>query len=89
MEKKEILKAFKQAEIDWIDYVKEYEYEYRLYGFCTYFLFELRINKQVSDKHLKPYWLKYATTPDGLWLFRGTQERLEAIRKVINELENE
>jgi hypothetical protein len=87
MDKKEILEAFKQAEIDWIDYVNEDAY--RLYGFCAYFLFNLRINKQVFDKYLKPYWFKYATTPGGLWHFRNTQERLEAIRKVINELEKE
>ncbi len=36
-----------------------------------------------------PLWKKYATTPDSPFHFNNRQERLEAIRKVIHELENE
>lgn len=83
MEKKEILKAFKQAEIDWIENNLLY------YGLCFYFEDELNIDRIEIIKYLKPLWLKYATTPFRMFHFKSTQERLEAIRKVINDLENE
>jgi hypothetical protein len=88
MEKKEILQAFKQAEIDWS---KDYNTETNKYvnwGLCRYFggRFDFDTNE---INFLKHFWLKYATTPDNKFHFNNRKERLEAIRKVINELENE
>jgi hypothetical protein len=82
MEKKDILEAFKQAEID---YTKS-----KVKGcFCFYFLLDQDLNNSQVEGFLMPLWKKYATTPDRAFHFNNRQERLEAIRKVINELEKE
>lgn len=81
MTKRRILNAFKKAEID-------YSKEKSVGCLCFYFLLEQDFtNKQVED-FLMPLWIKYSTTPKGAFHFHNQQERLEAIRKVIHELEN-
>jgi hypothetical protein len=89
MEKKEILEVFKQAEIDWS---KEYNRETNKYvdwGLCRYFGWQFDFTENDIRFHLQPYLFKYVTTPDRAFHFNNRQERLEAIRKVINELEKE
>ena len=80
MEKKDILQAFKQAEIDWSK--KDFEDM----GFCFYFLSNQLIKRGIMDEFLKPLWKKYATK-SSMFHFNNKKERLEVIRKVIKELE--
>lgn len=84
MEKKEILQAFKQAEIDWSE-----NYYGDNIGLCTYFKCIKFKTQYAVDEYLKPFWFKFATRPNRVFHFRNQEERLDAIRKVINELENE
>jgi hypothetical protein len=89
MEKKEILQAFKQAEIDWNKEYNTKTNKYVNWGLCRYFGWKFDFTENDIRFYLQPYWLKYATIPDLPFHFRNKEERLEAIRKVINELENE
>lgn len=89
MEKKEILQAFKQAEIDWSKPIEEIFENNTYSGLCWYFEKEQCINPSLVHYFLKPLWKKFITKNHGLYHFYNNQERLEAIRKVINELENE
>jgi hypothetical protein len=82
MEKKEILQAFKQAEIDYS------KHQVLDLGLCCYFMEIQSIKPMVMHQFLKPLWKKYATKSE-IMHFNNNKERLEAIRKVINELENE
>lgn len=91
MNKQEILKAFRQAEKDWSEPIIDcYKNDTHL-GLCNYFQMKGYFQKTVS---LSKYWRKYKTEYFGVYDFymtgsyiSGRQERLEAIRKVIQDLE--
>lgn len=83
MEKKEILEAFKQAEIDWSKNNLDS-------SFCFYFVLSQNLSfRNQVEKFLQPLWFKYRTVKNSAFHFNNRQERLKAIRKVINELEKE
>lgn len=82
MEKQEILKAFKQAEVDWCKPIK-----YK--GLCSYFVLHQNIRLYLLYDFLIPLWLKYSTEKDSLYHFKNNEQRLDAIRKVIKDLENQ
>ena len=82
MNKKEILQAFKQAEID---YSKSIKYK----GLCCYFVLGQSITVLLLHEFLIPLWFKYSTQRGSIYHFKNNQERLDAIRKVISDLEKE
>lgn len=98
MNKYEILSAFIQAEKDWsepIDVAFDNKTEE---GLCWYFIVNQAIEKRLINDVLRPIWQEYKTneTPEfGMDFFgygyttHGRRERLEAIRKVINDLKKE
>lgn len=89
MEKKDILQAFKQAEIDWNESIDKRYDNNTCFGLCYYFT-----SKYCTMKPFKKYWIKHSIKPKDFYHFesfgkyeQGRQERLKAIRKVIKELE--
>lgn len=95
MNKQEILEAFKKAEIDWSSLI-ENRFETRTnIGLCHYFE-KMFYRSEVLE--LSKYWICYKTvegrSSDLCFHFHsngsncfGRQQRLDAIRKVINYLE--
>ncbi len=49
-------------------------------GFCFYF--------SPFDFIYRPFWKKYETK-NGFYSFRNRKERIEALKKIINDIENE
>jgi hypothetical protein len=92
MNKQKILKAFKQAEIDWSKPIIHCYKNDTDYGLCNYF--QMKGYSIKDTKIISKYWQKYRTTGRDSYHFysrgreyQGRQERLEAIRKVIKDLE--
>lgn len=90
MSNKEILAIYKKAEKHWsrpIWLCKLIGWNHTKGGLCVYF----------QQKHRNYYfislweclWIKYKTTFDEPYHFNNRKERLEAIRKVIKDLEVE
>jgi hypothetical protein len=90
MTKQEILQAFKKAKkrytITWLDYIFNRD-KIHNEGLCSYFTYNLEITPYLIDLYLQPMWIKYRTK-NGLYDFNNNKERLEAIKKVIKDLEN-
>jgi hypothetical protein len=82
MNKQQIIAAFEQAEKDWSEGRNEERY------LCCYFEFKLDISRDYVDKDLQPLWRKYITRR-GFVQFDTHEERLHAIRQVLNDLKNE
>ena len=96
MTKKEILNAFLQAEKDWSEPITKAIKTHTHWGLCSYFWIIQDIDSDIQKKHLKPLWGKYRTEFETLFHFwsygddpKGRAERLDAIRKVINDLKTE
>lgn len=94
MDKQEILEAFKKAEIDWSKPIQDCLKDHTDKGLCSYFRKKMYSDIQITT--LSTYWQEYKTTTFNLWdfysrglSFLGKEERLDAIRKVIKDLENE
>jgi hypothetical protein len=91
--KVEVFEAFKQAEIDWSMPIEQCKKNYSDGGLCYYF--EKKGYSYLGVRCLSKYWLKYSSTAIGNTYhfysrgctFSGRQERLDAIRKVIQDLE--
>lgn len=92
MTKQEIIKAFEQAEKDWSKKKKWWNFYMPKHnetdcGFCAYFILKHNIDSYVIEGHLEPLWIKYRTTEHfKVYHFNNREERLEAIRKVLNDL---
>ena len=80
MTKQEIIAAFEQAEKDWSNNDLRY--------LCCYFEINLDISHDDVTKYLHPLWRKYITRR-GFVQFDNREERLHAIRQVLNDLKNE
>ena len=96
MTKQEILNAFLQAEKDWSEPIEQASENYTHWGLCAYFRIVQDMNDHIQYLHLKPLWIKYRNSFDEPYHFtslgdepQGRAERLEVIRKVINDLKNE
>lgn len=57
-------------------------------GFCRYFQWEHLLSTQVIEHYLAPYWEKYRTKP-GLWCFRTRKERVNTLKLILEDLNNE
>jgi membrane-bound lytic murein transglycosylase MltF len=80
MTKQEIIAAFEQAEKDWSKRKNQYDclcWEFRDFYSCD----------DVYG-YLLPLWKKYRTK-EGAFHFNNREERLHAIRQVLNDLKNE
>lgn len=89
MNKQEILEAFKKAEIDWSRPTLT-DFQFRTHsGLCYYFAVQQDISLNFIIDFLQPLWIKFKTTSTCSYHFENRQERLEAIRNVIKDLENE
>ena len=92
MTKQEIIKVFEKAEKDWSKKRRWWNF-YKPkrnntdQGLCLYFIISHNIDSYGVEDYLEPLWIKYKTTR---WLnqyhFNNRQERLEVIRKVLNDL---
>lgn len=81
MTEEQILKSFKEAE-------KFFDNERpKCKGLCCFFCNYLKVSHYNIDYVLQPLWLKYSERKENLYHFENRQERLEAIRKVIQDLE--
>jgi hypothetical protein len=80
MTKQEIIAAFEQAEKDWSEGRNKYS------CLCWYFGYYYSIDDVYE--HLQPLWLKHRTHK-GMFHFNTREERLHAIRQVLNDLKNE
>jgi hypothetical protein len=88
MDKQEILEAFKKAEIDWSKPTNQ-SVEFKTYsGLCLYFFSQQDIALEFVIEFLQPLWIIFRTNNTD-YHFNTRQERLEAIRNVIKDLENE
>lgn len=94
MNRIKILKAYKQAEIDWAKHIYERFESDTTLGLCLYFSMKGYHGKLFYE--IQKYWLKYATRNPNIDTFHfnsignneiGRAERLAAIRKVIQDLE--
>jgi hypothetical protein len=95
MNKRRILNAFREAEIDWSKPLSEYYNNDTVCGLCLYFS-----RKGYNEKlffELQKCWLKYATKNPNKHSYHfhswgsssiGRAERLDAIRKVIKDVES-
>jgi hypothetical protein len=96
MNKQEILDAFIQAEKDWSTTVNQGSARTH-WGLCLYFCEILNAPIEMVEMYLMPRWIKYRTITNRKSLHfyafgdssQGRLERIEAIRKVINDLKNE
>jgi hypothetical protein len=95
MNKQEILDAFIQAEKDWSEPIEGAYQNYTEDGLCWYFSRNQSIEPDLIDSVLRPIWQKhrvrlncdYGLDFNGYGHYsQGRAERLEAIRKVINDL---
>jgi len=96
MTKQEILDAFIQAEKDWSKSIKVLNIPSMQYGLCRYFIIRMGFSLEQMEEYLYPCWTKYKTKESGWYHFnsfgnepQGRAERLDAIRKVINDLKSE
>lgn len=95
MTKQEILNAFIQAENDWSEPIERASENETDVGLCWYFYYTTNLDDAEIDEFLRPYWVKYRTKTSAYHFNghgdepQGRAERLEAIRKVINDLKNE
>jgi hypothetical protein len=91
MTKKEVVEAFKQAEIEWSNNLNDNEELPRNLGLCSYFRYWQKIHYCDVYKFLQPLWIKFSSNEPYLdaYAFNSQKERLEAIRNVIKDLENE
>ena len=98
MTKEEILSLFKQAEKDWKRPQRWWQKERGIdRGLCYYFAVRHNLKWYETAEFLKPCWLKYRTTKMSIYHFtshfrnpkQARKERLEAIRKVIRDLEKQ
>jgi hypothetical protein len=90
MSNKEILAIYKIAEKHWSRpkwLCQVFGWNYTDDGLCHYF------SKQHTEYRLSPYfeqiWYPYKTRSYSVYHFRTRKERLQAIRNVIKDLENE
>lgn len=91
--KVEVFEAFKQAEIDWSMPIEQCKKNYSDGGLCYYF--QMKGYSYLGVRCLSKYWLKYRSTETHKKFhfysngsdFYGRQERLDAVRKVIKDLE--
>ncbi len=89
MTKEQILEAFKKAEIDWSK-PRLTNFQFKTYtGLCYYFVVQQDVSLDFVIDFLQPLWIKFKTTINSNYHFENRQERLEAIRNVIKDLENE
>jgi hypothetical protein len=93
MTKQEILTAFQQAEKDWKRPFSNYDNFDTAFGLCNYFAINQRYSQDNIEKYLRPLWKKYATKASFMYDFylsgtlpQGREERLTAIRMVIDDL---
>jgi hypothetical protein len=88
MTKQKIIAAFEQAEKDWIEKVKKGctpEGEITYNGLCNYFYLEQNLSATDAYKYLPSLWEKYRTR-EGDFHFNNREERLYAIRQVLNDI---
>jgi hypothetical protein len=95
MSKRRILNAYRQAEIDWSKPLSEHYYCNTACGLCLYFS-RKGIERKLFFK-LEKCWRKYATKNPIQHTYHfhgwgsssiGRAERLDAIRKVIKDVES-
>ena len=87
MTKKEIIAAFEQAEKDWRRPQRWWQMERGIRdGLCHYFASRFNLSNFDVALNLKPLWIKYRTIEDSNFHFNNREERLEAIRRVLNDL---
>ena len=92
MSKQEIVQAFTQAEIDFSNPMNSTnDIGSRDISLCSYFRNCQDLDYHQIHKILEPLWLKYRTINKymGFYVFNNRKERLDAIRKVITDLEKE
>jgi hypothetical protein len=91
MTNKEILTIYKKAEKHWRRpewLCKILDWNYIQYGLCWYFRRTYSIKVHGYLPYLEDLWIKHKTTSQGsVYDFNNRKERLEAIRKVIKDLE--
>jgi hypothetical protein len=94
MTKQEILDAFIQAEKDWSEPIKRAQETDTHWGLCLYFR-RIGFSWNELNFYLEQRWLRYSTLKS-IYHFnslgnepQGRAERLDAIRKVINDLKSE
>lgn len=93
MNTKEIIKAFKLAEKHygrpkWLcEIIGWNNTKTSISGLCYYFENTQKISGDVVNDKLKPLWIKYQTKFHDAWHFNNRNERLQAIRMVIRDLE--
>lgn len=94
MNRRKILDAYKQAEIDWSKPQCECHENNTHIGLCLYFSRKGYHGKLFSE--IQKCWLKYATKNPNKHTYhfyfrgyteKGREQRLDAIRKVIKDLE--
>ena len=90
MSNKEILAIYKIAEKhwsrpSWLCFILGWNYTSD--GLCYYF--HLQHSEYYCSRHFKKLWYPYRTTQVGSYHFHTRKERLQAIRNVIKDLENE
>jgi hypothetical protein len=87
MSNKEILATLRRAEKHWSRPVwlcKILGWNHTQHGLCFYFT---EITNTNCYDELNQFWLPYRTKKMGVYHFRTREERLEAIRNVIKDLE--
>jgi hypothetical protein len=96
MTKQEILDAFIQAEKDWSKPIGWAQTTNTHWGLCRYFISHMGFSLEQIEEYLQPCWTKYETKEYGWYHFngfgnepQGRAERLDVIRKVINDLKSE
>jgi hypothetical protein len=89
MTKQEIIAAFEQAEKDWSRPQRWWQKDRFIdRGLCRYFANKQYIYGRNTWDFLEPLWFRYRTKK-GLFHFNNREERLHAIRQVLNDLKNE
>jgi hypothetical protein len=94
MTKKEIIKAFEQADKDWSK-KKRWWNNYETFrnftdmGLCGYFFHQQNVSRWDIDEFLCPLWEKHKTKFESVYDFNNRKERLKAIRKVLNVLKQQ
>jgi hypothetical protein len=89
MSNKEILAILRRAEKHWSRpawLCKIFGWNHTSMGLCWYFTKQTNTNCYNERNQL---WLPYRTKKMGVYHFRTRKQRLEAIRNVIKDLENE
>jgi hypothetical protein len=89
MNKEEILATLRRAEKHWgrpAWLCKILGWNHTRHGLCWYFTYITNTNINCYDS-LNQFWSPYRTKKMGVYHFRTREERLEAIRNVIKDLE--